>query len=156
MFNQNSMSSPKIRLFISLCSPQSWIPHPSALQCRHPLDQRTFYYGSLFKTPFGTAVALKSKSLIHWSDLLLEASKLETSNLHTEWSSMPSLGSYIIANLRGDKPNLPTCHTQTGTQPFLWGNFVETNNVTGVATPLCSGNQTYQSSEYTRQNRWTA
>ena len=34
------MSSPKIRLFISLSSPQSWNPHPSALQYRHPLDQR--------------------------------------------------------------------------------------------------------------------
>ena len=39
-FQCSIMSSPKIRLFISLSSPQSWNPHPSALQYRHPLDQR--------------------------------------------------------------------------------------------------------------------
>ena len=129
-FQCSIMSSPKIRLFISLSSPQSWIPHPSALQYRHPLDQRIRRqssdknYGSLTKKP----VTFRKRS--HWSDLLLEASMLETSNLHTKkqniyvavlqifWSSMPSLGSYIIANLRGDKPNLPTCHTQAGTSRF--------------------------------------
>ena len=70
MFNQNSMSSPKIRLFISLSSPQSWIPHPSALQCRHPLDQRTTRQSShkklrkSYKRRFGTAVAFENRS--HW------------------------------------------------------------------------------------------